>query len=189
MVIQSDIMLRGDSWNLAVNELAPIFKTRTRYSIYLLSTAIGIAYDKQIVELEKTETVSADASNYPSVPRTVFNQNNVPFDYLFKTAILSSDCVNLIEKERLRLAFEDEDNKEDLYFTGGEEAGNNEFNKILFLTGFANFGVTKLIENIGNTNLETMENLKEYLNSIVEGNNVEISDMLELKDDDFESLL
>ena len=42
------------------------------------------------------------------------------------------------------------------------------------MTQFANFGVTKLVEQIGSSPLESMENIKNFLSSIVEGNNFDI---------------
>jgi hypothetical protein len=42
------------------------------------------------------------------------------------------------------------------------------------LTQFANFGVTKLVELIGDTALESMENIKNFLAASVEGRNLDI---------------
>ena len=49
-----------------------------------------------------------------------------------------------------------------------------EFKKIDFLTQFANFGVTKLVELIGDTPIESMENIKNFLFATVEGRNLDI---------------
>ena len=61
-----------------------------------------------------------------------------------------------------------------------------DFNKIGFLTSFANFGVTKLVELIGSTELESMDNIKNFMVSTVEGRNFEIDalplDNLDLSD-------
>lgn len=63
-----------------------------------------------------------------------------------------------------------------------------EFNKVTFLTQYANFGVTKLAELVGSTLLESMENIKNFLVSTVEGRNFEIDalplDELVLFDED-----
>ena len=48
------------------------------------------------------------------------------------------------------------------------------FKKIDFLTQFANFGVTKLVELIGDTPVESMENIKNFLAATVEGRNLDI---------------
>ena len=43
-----------------------------------------------------------------------------------------------------------------------------------FLVSFANFGAEKLITLIGSTPLESMENIKNFMVSTVEGRNFEI---------------
>lgn len=156
MEITTDVMLRGKEWLKAIDELSSIFKTRTHYSIFMLSIAIGIMYDKRI---EKPEENGEDPK---SVPRNVIqNNDNGKLDFMFQAAILSTTTEQLTEDERLDLAF-------------GE---NTVFNRIGFLTQFANFGVTKLNECIGDSTIESMENIKNFLISTVEGRNLEI-DML-----------
>ena len=46
-----------------------------------------------------------------------------------------------------------------------------------FLASFANFGVEKLVEQIGATPIESMENIKNFLVSTVEGRNFEIDEL------------
>ena len=65
-------------------------------------------------------------------------------------------------KERLDLAF------------GDKSDDKISFKRIDFLTQFANFGVTKLVEQIGETSIESMEGIKNFLVSTVEGRNLEI---------------
>ena len=77
---------------------------------------------------------------------------------MFQAAILSTSTEELTEEERLDLAF-------------GEKTT---FNKIGFLTQFANFGVTKLVELIGDSSIESMEKIKNFLAATVEGRNLEI---------------
>ena len=57
-----------------------------------------------------------------------------------------------------------------------------------FLLEFANFGVTKLVEHIGETTFETMDKIKNYLVSTVEGYNFDIDELSidELSFDEFE---
>lgn len=157
--ITSEIMLKGDYWTTAINSLSNIFKTRTNYSIYLLSTVIGILYDRQIEEL----TYSDELGSIPSVPRNVFNTNSEIFDYLFQAAILTTKNVLLDENERLDLAFNEK---------------RTDFNRVQLLTKFANYGVTKLIELIGSDNLETMENIKNFLTGTMEGTNWDIDELV-----------
>ena len=82
-------------------------------------------------------------------------------DFYFQAAILSTLTENLTEERRLELAF-------------GEKP---DFNKIAFLLSFANFGVEKLVEQIGATPLESMENIKNFMVSTVEGRNFDINDL------------
>jgi hypothetical protein len=94
-----------------------------------------------------------------SVPRNVLqNNDNGKLDFMFQAAILSTTTESFTEDERLELAF-------------GEKT---DFKKIDFLTQFANFGVTKLVEHIGSSPIESMENIKNFLAATVEGNNFDI---------------
>ena len=62
MEITSDIQLKGTAWNKAITGLSDIFKTRTHYSLFMLSLAIGIMYDKRI------ETPEENGEEPKSVP-------------------------------------------------------------------------------------------------------------------------
>lgn len=112
-----------------------------------------IMYDQRIEKPEEND------EEPKSVPRNVLrNNDNGRLDFIFQAAILSTSSETLTEEERLELAF-------------GEKS---DFNKIAFLTQFANFGVTKLVELIGASPLESMENIKNFLFSTVEGRNLDI---------------
>jgi hypothetical protein len=165
MVISSDVMLKGTAWSAAINSLSTIFKIRTNYSVYLLSTAIGIMYDKQIDVPEGCD----DQSSPPSVPRNVFNNNSEPFEFLFQSAILTTKCEKFNEDDRLSLAFSEK---------------KSDFNKMAFLTKFANYGVTKLLDLVANDSLETMENIKNFLTSTMEGTNFDIDPLNDAEIDD-----
>lgn len=154
MEITTDISLRGIAWNKAIDGLSEIFKTRTNYMIYMLSLSIGIMYDKREEKLQ-----TEDGEEVRSVPRNVIrNKDDGQLDFMFQAAILSTTTEQLTEEERLDLAF-------------GEKT---DFKKLEFLTSFANFGVTKLVELMADTAIESMENIKNFLVSIVEGRNLEI---------------
>ena len=134
----------------AIEALSPLFKPRAQYNIYILSLSIGIMYDRRIVGEEDYRH---------SVPRNVIqNNDNGKLDFMFQAAILSTTTESFTEDERLELAF-------------GEKT---DFKKIDFLTQFANFGVTKLVEHIGASPIESMENIKNFLTATVEGNNFDI---------------
>lgn len=153
MEITSDIHLRGTVWNKVITDLSGIFTTRTHYSLFMLCLAIGIMYDKRVDNLEE------NGEDVKSVPRNVINNNdNGKLDFYFQAAILSTLTETLTEDERLELAF-------------GEKT---DFNKITFLTQFANFGATKLADLLGSTELETMDNIKNFMVATVEGRNFEI---------------
>ena len=150
MEITTDIALRSTAWDQAIDALSPLFKPRSQYSIYMLSLSIGIMYDRRI---------ASDEDYRHSVPRNVLqNNDNGKLDFMFRAAILSTTTESFTEDERLELAF-------------GEKT---DFKKIDFLTQFANFGVTKLVEHIGASPIESMENIKNFLCATVEGNNFDI---------------
>lgn len=154
MELTTDVLLRGTAWNKAIDELSPIFKATTNYSIYLLCVSIGIMYDRRIAKPEE------NGEEVRTVPRTVMqNYDKGRMEFMFQAAILSTTTENFTEDERLELAFSDK---------------KQAFNKLSFLTQFANFGVTKLVEQIGSTTIETMENIKIFLSSMVEGQNFDI---------------
>lgn len=154
MEITTDIRLQGTAWNTAIDKLSCIFKTRPNYMIYMLSLSIGIMYDKREEKLSAEE-----GEEVRTVPRNVIqNNDNGKLDFMFQAAILSTMTETFSEEERLDLAF-------------GEKT---DFKKIDFLTQFANFGVTKLIEHIGDSPIESMEGIKNFLVSTVEGRNFEI---------------
>ena len=156
MEITTDVLLRGTAWNHTIDQLSSIFKTRPHYMIYMLAMSVGIMYDKRVASLDEKEDEPVK-----SVPRNVLmNNDNGKLDYFFQAAILSTTTEQLSEEERLELAFGEKD--------------KNDFNKIGFLTQFANFGVTKLEEQIGSTPLESMDNLKNFLIASAEGRNLDI---------------
>lgn len=164
MEIRSDIRLKGIAWDTAINKLSNIFSTRTNYTIFMLSLAIGIMYDKRVTKLEE------GSEDEHSVPRNVINNNdNGKLDFYFQTAILTTTTECISEENRLELAFGD----------------SLEFEKVNFLMQFANFGVTKLIELIGDTDLESMDKIKNFMVASVEGRNFDI-DELNLEDIDME---
>lgn len=159
MELTRDILLRGTAWGTTIDSLAPIFKglkNRTNYNIFMVALSIGIMYDQRI---EKPDSLGEEPRN---VPRNVLqNNDNGKLDFIFQAAILSTTTQYFSEEERLELAF-------------GEKT---DFDKVAFLTEFANFGVTKLMECVGETPLETMENIKNFIAITVEGHNLEIDSL------------
>ncbi len=153
MEVTKDVILHGDAWAQATEALKPIFATRTHYQIFMLSISIGIMYDQRIAELETT------TGEPKQIGRNVFyNNDNGKLDFMFQAAILSTTTQEFTEEERLKLAFDEK----------------SDFGKLDFLIEFANFGVTKLVELIADTPLESMENIKNFLVSTVEGRNLDV---------------
>ena len=114
-----------------------------------------------------------------SVPRNLLQNNDAgQLDTFFQAAILSTETESFSEDERLELAF-------------GEARGekkNTDFNKIAFLVSFANYGVHKLVELIGHTDIESMENIKNFLLASADGRNLEIDSLPIEELDDIEDL-
>lgn len=110
-------------------------------------------YDQRIDKFDD------DSDDIRNVPRNVLqNNNNGKLELIFQVAILSTLTEDFTEERRLELAF-------------GE---STDFDKTAFLTEFANFGVTKLVELIGVSTLESMQNIKDFVVSTVEGRNLDI---------------
>ena len=165
MEITTDVQLKGTTWGKIIDGYSSIFTNRTNYALYLLCMSIGIMYDKRI---EKPEE---NGENPRNVPRNVLqNNDNGKLDFIFQAAILSTQTESFTEDERLDLAF-------------GEKS---DFNKLAFLTQFANFGATKMEDLLGTSDIETMENLNRFICSSVEGRNLDIDalpDDILLEDD------
>ena len=90
MELTTDVSLRGTAWNQAIDTLAPNFKTRTNYFLYMLALAIGVMYDRRV---EKPEENGEDIRN---VPRNVLqNNDNGKLDFIFQAAILSTTTEQL----------------------------------------------------------------------------------------------
>ena len=157
MEITTDVILKGNLWKELTEKLRPIFKTN--WEVYQICIGIGIMYDKQCeYEMDKEESPI-------SIPRTILQRNSGLLDVMFQSAILSSTTVEYAENDRLNLAFDDEK--------------AIEFNKMQFLTKFANYGAGELKKLIGIDDVETMENIKNFLTSSIEGHNYEIDPFTE----------
>ena len=150
MEITRDVPLRGEHWSNTIESLNNIFtlKNATNYSIFIISLAIGIMYDR-------TLSISDDDSHttVKTVPRNVItNRGAKQLDDFFQASILTTETVSLSEEERLKLAFGDD----------------VEFDKLSYLIDFANFGVTRLEGLIGDTDTESMENIRQFINHVVD---------------------
>ena len=167
--ITADVMLKGDVGDRVISGLCPhIFKTY--YSVYLLCASIGIMYDKQ--ELFE----SADADEVKTIPRTVLHNNSAELEILFQTAVLASDEIKYDEDTRLEIAF------------GTKKIDG--LTSMQFLTRYANYGAIILNDKVTDDILETIENIKDFLTSTVEGTNFDIDplsdDLIDIDIDDLE---
>ncbi len=155
MVFTSDIILKGPTWVNVVDSLqAKVFKTI--YGIFLISAAIGIAYDKRIETDKKAE-------GERTVPRSVLIQPKYSqkLEVLFQSAIVSTKTETLSEKERLEIAF-------------GEDKDVN-FSKPAFLIEFANFGVEKLQSClVENDDISSIEKIKNLILGICKGDIIDL---------------
>ncbi len=179
MEIKTDIICWGNTWyqvgrGYGYNETPIFFKTF--WATFKLCIAIGILYDKQLEDEE-----NADEEEKMTVPRTMFNRHSGEMQFFFQSAILSSKCVDLSEKDRLYLAFSEDISEEEMegedYETltkGVMEAALN-FDKVEFLKKFANYGATKMLESLVDNEVETMENLATFLVDSYKGNNDELA--------------
>lgn len=165
MEIRTDIPLRGTAWDNAIIGYDGIFEPATQYMVFMLALSIGIMYDKRIATPD-----GSDTHNSRSVPRNVINTyDRGKLDFYFQAAILTTTTEDITEERRLELAF-----------------GNDpEYKKMDLMVEFANFGVTKLLEQVGGTPIESMENLKNFLTATVEGRNFDID---ALSEEDFDIL-
>lgn len=179
MVLTTDVLLKGQIWAETIDNLAPLFK-RPNYDIFMLCTAIGIMYDQRIESFEEIE------ESPRNVPRNVMQNNDEGrLDFWFQAAILTTKTMEITEEDRLELAFGSKN--EELNSQSNKKAKKEleidvspvvaNFRKMDFLTQFANFGVTILHEQIGDTLIESMENIKNFLTSALEGTNFGLDDI------------
>lgn len=182
MEIKSDIICKGEAWykvgkGYGYNEKPKFFNTF--WASFKLCMAIGILYDKQLDDSD------GDEEEKMTVPRTMFNRYDEEMKFFFQSAILSSNCVELSEKDRLYLAFseditEDEMEGEDYAtLTKGISEAALKFDRVLFLKKFANYGATRLANLLSEVDSETMENLADFL---IDSYNGETEDLIRMKE-------
>ncbi len=151
--ITKDISLKGDNW-FQIREKLYKKLFETLYQLYVLCASIGIMYDN----VNSTD----DEDEVGTIPRNVLQNNIEELELLFQTAIITTKVVDFTEDERLELAFDD-------------TTKNQDFDKIGFLTRFANYGAKVLAEKLGDDEIECMENIKDLLISTVNGYNFDIN--------------
>lgn len=109
-------------------------------------------------------------------------------DYFFNAAILTSNTVSLSEADRLFLAFSEDITEEEMEGEDinaikhgiSEQALN--FDKVGFLVKFANYGVTKINEQLDSNENTIMENIAQFLAQSYKGETPELQKMHEVED-------
>lgn len=152
MQITADVTLKGPVWaemlDLLVTEYFP-----TYMDLYSLSISIGMMYDGQI---ETDEMVPAGYKENPrSIPRNVLIQNKHKslMEFMLQAAIITTKHVEFTEQERLEIAFSDKT--------------VDKFSPLQFLTKYANYGIVKIKEAIGDaTDVELMQKIMSFLDDI-----------------------
>ena len=193
MEIKSDIICKGVTWyrvgkEYGYNEKPKFFDTF--WASFKLCMAIGILYDKQL----------DDESNYEeeekmTLPRSMFNRHAEEMKFFFQSAILTSNCIDLTEKDRLFLAFSEDVSEDELegddyeILTKGVSNEALDFDRVLFLKKFANYGASKLVEQLSEIDTETMENLAQFLTASYNGETDELIKMKEVEDIKDEELI
>lgn len=186
MEIKSDIICRGSAWykvgqGYGYNEKPKFFNTF--WATFKLCMTIGILYDKQT-----DDEVNSEEEEKMTVPRSMFNRYDEEMKFFFQTAILSSNCVELSEKDRLFLAFSEDVTEDEMegddyeVLTKGISEEALKFDRIQFLKKFANYGATKLAEQLSEIDSETMENLAEFLIASYTGETDELIKMKEVEE-------
>lgn len=158
MILSSDLEMRHPLWERADNELCSsnelgIFGRLV--DVYVLACAIGIKEDKVIKESQ----ISNPLSSPKTIGRTTYmamanSDIRDLLDFMLQNALINSKTVSLDEDERLKLAF-------------NPEYVNKNIRAAEFLTGFANYGITKIFENISSGSVLVAESeLYKYFESL-----------------------
>lgn len=184
MELKSDIVLKGIDWAELNNRLVGTFFS-TQWGLFKACLSIGILYDSHCEDIK-----GDDGDGGINIPRTMFNRESSIMDFFFQSAILTTNRVDLNEKDRLFLAFASEISIDDMegedysILTHGVSEDALNFNKILFLKKFANFGASKLVKCISNNDNETMEQIMDFLMESYHGETEELLKMKEVTEDD-----
>ena len=154
MQITTDVALKGPAWAEMLDLLVTDIFSRY-WDVYALSVSIGMMYDGQI---ENDDMVPEGYKENPRlIPRNVLIQdkNKSLLEFMLQAAMLTTKHVNFSEQERLEIAF------------GSKSV--EDFNPMHFLTKYANYGILKIKEAIGDaTDVELMQELRDFLDDIYE---------------------
>lgn len=165
MQLSSDITMIHPLWERADKELCSnselgIFNRLV--DVYVLACAIGIKEDKIISE----DSIEDPLSSPKTIGRNTHRENldiRDILDYMLQNALINSATINFDEEERLKLAF-------------NPDYVNKKVNAANFLTGFANYGITKIFERIkSNSSLVVESDLYKFFEELT---NVKYDELL-----------
>lgn len=143
---------RADSELCSTNELG-IFNRLV--DVYVLACAIGIKDDKVITNDEIVDPLPTPKTIGRNTHRENLDIRDM-LDFMLQNAIINSNTINLDEDERLKLAF-------------NPDHVNRQINAANFLTGFANYGITKIFEKItSSSSLVAESELYAYFESLAD---------------------
>lgn len=158
MQLSSDLIMYHPLWERADNELCSnnelgIFNRLV--DVYVLACAIGIKEDKVILD----ENIDNPLSNPKTIGRNTHRENSDLrdlLDFMLQNALINTATLDIDEGERLKLAF-------------NPDYINKKINASSFLTGFANYGITQIFDNItSNSSLIAESELYRYFESLAE---------------------
>ncbi len=172
MILTSDIELRHPLWERADNELhlqkgTSIFNRLV--DIYVLACAIGIRDDKIIADSE----IQNPLVTVKTIGRNTHRENSdirAMLEFMLQNILLNSKTLNIDEDERIKLAF-------------NPDYDNKKIKAADLLTGFANYGITKIFENISSSSaLVATAELYKYFESMANARYDEILETITLED-------
>ena len=156
MLLNSDLTMYYPLWERADSELCSnnelgIFNRLV--DVFVLACAIGIKEDKAITEVEEPLT------SPKTIGRNTHRENldiRDMLDFMLQNALIHSKTISLEMDERLKLAFNPD------YTINKLSAAN-------FLTGFANYGLTKIFDGFASkTSLVAVEELYSFFEGLAE---------------------
>jgi hypothetical protein len=154
MQITTDVSLRGPVWAEMLDLLVTDIFARY-WDLYALSISIGMMYDGQI---ENDDMVPSGYKENPRlIPRNVLiqNKNKSLLEFMLQAAMITTKHVDFSEQERLEIAF--------------SSKVIDDFNPMHFLTKYANYGILKIKDAIGDaTDVELMQEFRDFLDGIYE---------------------
>lgn len=137
MRLSSDLMMNHPLWEKAEDVLINRTKLFGRMvDIFIVACSIGIKEDKCI----PNETIDDALKQPKTIGRNTYqSMGNADLsellDYMLQNAIVTSNNLPFDTDERLKLAF-------------NPDYENSKFSPAGFLVSFANYGITKIFENV-----------------------------------------